>query len=130
MSTTYFVVQALKAAKAKVQRGWIQYADRDESNRVCAGQALMDAIHEEIWTIPWGTDVDAVTALLQAAAEQTGISWNSIPEWNDFEGRTQAEVLDTFDHAIKAVEAHESPRVVSFVLPPATWHPVISLKNC
>src|SRR3954468_19698619 len=101
------VVEVLKRARDRVKKGWLQNAAcNDAMTRVCAAEALCLSAQEESKS---SVEVGALTTisgeiLLAAATEQTQISWLSIPSWNDFETRTQDEVVDTFDHAIKLAE--------------------------
>lgn len=100
-------VAILKRAKAHIQRGWIQNkAQSSTGDRVCAAQALAlgywEVTGEELVS---GLSIVAPgTFLLTAALELTDLRWANIPMWNDTEGRTQDEVVDTFDHAIKLAE--------------------------
>lgn len=99
------VVDILKGAQEFVSRGWVQYvAQRGE--RVCTAQALSSSITElglDNENHRWEFNRSAET-LMKAIQEQYGPEWGSIPQWNDAPGRTQEEVIDTFDHAIKIAE--------------------------
>ena len=99
------VVAVLQRAKEQVQKGWVQNTARD-GGRVCAAQALAIGVAEVT-----GLDVEIPTMIenptnhpLEAAHELTYRHWGSVPMWNDHEGRTKEEVVDTFDHAIKLAE--------------------------
>lgn len=99
----------LRAARAKIERGWIQgwlFRDPDGhcSNFIyfqkracawCASGALM-------------ASSDAGSARERAYSFLYSVTGPSIPEWNDAEGRTQAEVLQAFDAAIALAEADPS----------------------
>lgn len=118
------VTKILKRAREKVADGWIQHRGvSDDGRRVCAVMAINQAFCElanygEIdATGPDGVRVpdlanDAGGQLMVAIIEQfpthdSSFQWPGIPLWNDFPGRTQNEVLDAFDHAIKTAEAEE-----------------------
>ena len=99
------VVAVLTKAKELVQRGWIQNRAQDGHGRVCAAQALGMATEELNGHEVTPQDIEVPCRLvLRAAEEQTNMGWPNIPCWNDWEGRTKAEVVDTFDHAIKLAE--------------------------
>lgn len=107
----------LRSARDKVAHGWLQNAGRDGYGRVCAAQAIADAhieaggnlfqmLADDELSTAWTA---AGNLLLAAAGERTGKAWLTIPSWNDHWGRTQQEVVDTFDHAIKLAERDEGP---------------------
>jgi hypothetical protein len=102
------VVAILKKAKEYVAKGWVQGTNQnDAGTRVCAGQALALAYKDLTGRAPVTALLLDVPGkfLLEAAREQTmGLVWSTIPTWNDYPTRTQAEVVDTFDHAIKLAE--------------------------
>lgn len=111
------IVAILKAARERVARGWLQnQASNPSGTRVCAAQAITMAVVEQnnlgLYFESTPENVEAVNSqtmavgqqLLVAAHELTQIEWAGIPMWNDFPDRTQNEVVETFDHAIKLAE--------------------------
>lgn len=93
-------LEGLKAARAKVAHGWCQDVHaRDENGikvppssdlavRWCVDGAFLSAAKG---------NANAVLAFLRAVGDS---SIDSIVQWNDVVGRTQAEVLAVFDRAI------------------------------
>lgn len=100
------VATTLQKARERVARGWLQgEAENRARTRVCAAQAISYPVN---WVCSDEEISAANTWLLIAAEEQTGLHWSAVAQWNDYAGRTQQEVLDTFDHAIKLVERDAS----------------------
>ena len=111
------VVAVLQRAKEKVAAGWCQgplgvdsegrphqhflpflhLSSTDSITRVCAAGAIYCAIYWPIdsCVVRWE---DAAKYLRQA------IGGLEIPEWNDAPERTQADVLDAFDRAIRVAK--------------------------
>src|SRR5215831_20348681 len=108
------VINVLTRAKELVKRGWTQgTAMSDDGKQVCAAQAINMAYYgirnESLSSGEFKVCMDASegianATLIAAAVEVTGMTWHGIPNWNDFPGRTQTEVVDTFDRAIKMIE--------------------------
>lgn len=119
------VVAILKRAREMVASGWIQDAGMSSDGRkVCAVMAINVAFTELIDAGQikptfdqngLGTPKlanDSGDALMEAINDQFAppawsapvSSWPSIPFWNDWSGRTQDEVVETFDYAIKTAE--------------------------
>lgn len=118
-------VDILTAARDKVAHGWVAKLNRD-GDRVCAWQAIVDAWAEQegiegvsrtcnclSCITSWAayTTADAVPGLMwarecleTAIAERADLYSGSVEGWNDTPGRTQEQVVDTFDHAIKVAE--------------------------
>jgi hypothetical protein len=108
-------VDILTAARDKVAHGWVAKLNRD-GDRVCAAQAIVDAWAEqegiEGVSRTWAayTTADAVGLMWArecfetAIAERADLYSGSVEGWNDTPGRTQEQVVDTFDHAIKVAE--------------------------
>ena len=99
------IINILKNARKRVARGWIQgQGQTPNGSHVCSAQAIALQIMEDE-QVTRSSHYDTASKLLLAAAyEQTGQVWGSVPDWNDTTGRTQQEVLDTFDHAVKLAE--------------------------
>jgi len=118
------ITKILKRAREKVADGWVQHRGMsDNGQRVCAVMAINTSFNELVTTdeidnrneegirVPDLAN-DAGEVMMLAINERfpthdPRFYWPSIPFWNDVPGRTQAEVLDTFDHAIKIAEAEE-----------------------
>jgi len=116
------IVKILKRAREKVAKGWIQHRGMSpDGEKVCAVMAINMAFTELANAGQINPTRDAngyrTPEMPEAAGEQLmsainerfpldkQFTWGSVPFWNDVPGRTQDEVLDTFDHAIKAAEA-------------------------
>lgn len=106
--------KVLTRARQKVAAGWIQRQERDSNGNVCSIGAINWAVRqvscglfEHGWPYRWETGEMMTAAaqhvLLQAIRDVfPNQTWgNDIACWNDYPGRTQEEVLHTFDHAIK-----------------------------
>lgn len=110
------IIKILKHARERVAKGWTQHQAADGEGNVCAAQAITYAVQEAARGYS-GLSVDDQREqinlvghqLLLAAREQTSEDWGSIPSWNDYHSRTQQEVVDTFDHAIKTIERDCGP---------------------
>lgn len=103
----HVVVEILKSARDRVKKGWVQgAAENDAGTRVCAAQAIAYGAQEQTvgQTEMNGLATIANELLLAAIEERFGLPWISIPQWNDQIDRTQDDVVDTFDHAIKLAE--------------------------
>jgi hypothetical protein len=110
------IVKILKKAREKVSQGWIQGRSQNAlGTQVCAAYAITQSVRVENGISRWSSTLEEQDLindqteivgqlLLAAATEQTDLAWFSIPAWNDYSSRTQTEVLDTFDHAIKTAE--------------------------
>jgi len=97
------VVETLKAARKRIERGW------------CQGQQAVDG--EGSGVAPHDDDAVAWCLVGSTAAERSAVlSWAAddvlhrvlgrpLVCWNDEPGRTQADVLALFDHAISLAEA-------------------------
>jgi hypothetical protein len=85
-------VEVLRAARAKIERGWCQHAYQVGAD-VCAMGAILYA------TDPCRARTGAIDVLAGA------IGGKGICDWNDSPLRTQAEVLAAFDKAITLAEA-------------------------
>lgn len=97
---------ALVRARDKIAQGWTQNTGQDMDGNVCTSFALNAAAAEvPRSTLSCQVANDAAEVMFQAITELTGEDWShNIVGWNDRPGRTQAEVLHTFDHAIKLAE--------------------------
>jgi hypothetical protein len=99
---------ALVRAREKIAQGWVQYTGQDHDGNVCTSFALNAAAAEVLVarsTLSCQVANDAAEVMFQAIIELTGEDWSrNIVGWNDYRGRTQDEVLHTFDHAIKLAE--------------------------
>lgn len=91
------VVAVLVKAKERVAAGWRQggatFHDVDNGGSVCAGQAM--GIACQLRADQWAA---AERFFLRAINREHKAS---IARWNDMPGRTQADVLDAFDAAIR-----------------------------
>ena len=74
----------LDAADLIDRIGWCQHTECDHNGRVCAAEALMRVAAHDVTTY-----AVAMTHLSCFVA-----SPKTVPEWNDAEGRTAAEVTD------------------------------------
>lgn len=82
--------EALIAGREKVASGWRQGSYGDDEAGYCAIGGMVR-----------GGDRTPTAALLYLA-QATGVAdWTELDQWNDAEGRTQTDVLDAYDHAIK-----------------------------
>ena len=99
----------LKRARAKIAQGWTQGAAARLRDGTAAGSAdpdaaswcAMGAIYcSAVEMLPYNEAMCADAAAFGALGRSLGFP--SIPEWNDAEGRTKAEVLAAFDAAISA----------------------------
>lgn len=109
------IKQILIGAKATLEEcGWIQGVGLSDNGRMCAGYAIdMQVVKGDLTeNSPEERRCaqQAQVVFQQAATELTGRSWTSIPDWNDYLGRSVEEVLLTFDHAIKLAEASDGER--------------------
>ena len=90
------VVDVLVKAKALVAEGWCQvhFHTADGKQHCAEGAIMMAGGYDPHRYIP------AVRALSNVVEPVLG-EFCSVMLWNDREGRTQAEVLDAFDRAIR-----------------------------
>lgn len=117
------VLEVLTKARALVDKGWLQggwftvtgKTGRNQIDRVCSAGAIRLAANPVMMercgmvTCSCGCGSMALSAnvsALSVQAEQVlgeviGLHWQSIPEWNDTNGRTKEQVLAVFDEAIK-----------------------------
>ena len=72
----------LHAADLIDRVGWCQHTECDQSGRVCAAEALMSVAAHDV-----AAYAVAITRLSDSVASPV-----TVPEWNDAEGRTAAEV--------------------------------------
>jgi hypothetical protein len=91
------VVEVLQRAKERVAAGWWNGALHDGDEVKCAAQAIYHQHDVEI-AIPCRLLAQAVTG--RQLHEYTN-ALETVITWNDTPGRTQAEVLDAFDAAIR-----------------------------
>jgi hypothetical protein len=93
------VADKLRQARALVERGWMQgdYADAD-----CECFCALGAIQMAVCGEP-DNDFSLRTRPLEQLFQQA-LGVKSIVNWNDANGRTQAEVLAAFDKAIELAE--------------------------
>jgi hypothetical protein len=115
------VLEVLTKARALVNKGWMRngwyHIDprTGEVDRMCAAGAIrLAAAGDNIRRLEGchcgcggGIPNFGPTALSlqaeQVLAQVIGVSWQSVPEWNDHNHRTKGEVLAAFDEAIKMV---------------------------
>lgn len=98
----------LRAARAKLERGWTQVAQardaRGEPVERGAPEAvawcLLGAIHPKHECV--GDTCRVLTSVL-------GVDRSRFVSWNDAKGRTQAEVLDAIDRAIALASNASAP---------------------
>jgi len=115
MSSHDQVIDILTVARDRVAHGWCQHTSNDAEGNVCAGNAIARArqsvlgdwdacigpVRERkvaIWTRATHFFMDAVRELWPDH------QYCDIPAWNDDPERTQEEVLDAFDRALKMAE--------------------------
>jgi hypothetical protein len=89
-------VEALKAARAMIERRWCPQGGSDEQGGVCALVAVIRQYPRP------GQKYEPTMRFLREA-----LDWKCIPEWNDTPGRTQAEVVAAFDRAIALARASD-----------------------
>jgi hypothetical protein len=101
----------LEHSRDRVAKGWIQHIS-ELDGRVCAGAAMVISwkeirgisLRQRQFMIDDLYD-RMIRVMLEAINELfPDRHWNEIPAWNDVLDRTQAEVLDTFERAIKIAE--------------------------
>jgi hypothetical protein len=101
----------LEKAQARVAKGWVQHVN-EVDGRVCAGAAMVIS-WREIQGIPIHQEsfvhdelFHRMMFVMLAAINELFVDrhWNEVPLWNDQPERTQQEVLDTFERAIKIAE--------------------------
>lgn len=95
-------LEILKAARAKIEKGWSQ------------GAMARDASHNSVpetspaaakWCAVGAIHSIALTEDCKCMLVENLCGLGSLSSFNDAEGRTQAEVLVVFDHAIAVLEA-------------------------
>lgn len=89
--THWPVTETLIEGRHRVEAGWCQGAARTRDG-VCIIGSLHDAPNHETYI--------AASQRLLAAVKQTGFARGGLPEFNDYPGRTQEEILAVFDDAI------------------------------
>jgi len=90
------VVAILQRAKDKVAAAWWQRFGVGPRGEVCAGTAL---------SLAWSELGHHLGALNGASNIMHGLLRGcSVHAWNDAAGRTQADVLDLFDAALRAAK--------------------------
>lgn len=101
-------LEVLKAAKAKVEKGWTQGEMARDANGLCVWSAHLDAV---CWC---SLGAIKAAAFELGADEYTAynalrkISGYYIADWNDDHGRTQAEVIEAFSKAIALETARQA----------------------
>jgi hypothetical protein len=119
MKTT---LQILEEAKRSVECGWTQgcWAKNDFGREIgyytssatcfCAEGAMFRASGQMYNSIDFYHPLNDALSRFKEAIETE----KSIPDWNDFEGRTQDEVVEAFERAIALEKAlHPSEQVAS-----------------
>ena len=116
-------VQILTEARNKIAGRWIQGRDTDNVGGYCSIGAVRSA-HLSYWLrehgslsaviadrVPFYDDQERVSLHLNYAIRELypeyegyGEDTSIIPDWNDADGRTQEQVLEMFDRALKIVE--------------------------
>ena len=96
-------LEVLKAARAKIEKGWTQGAMARDKNGVALSCSDQDAA---CWCVMGATmavthDIPTTNAAIGFLRLAVG---DFAPRWNDTPGRTQAEVLAAFDKAIELCE--------------------------
>lgn len=87
------VVEVLKAARERIERGWCQ-----GTAAIFANDGLEPTAWCAIGAISWSTKTEG-TCGLAVDALKSYID-GPLSDWNDAEGRTQFDVLNLFDKAI------------------------------
>lgn len=107
------VKKSLEYARSEVAKGWCQGMLGNEAGEVCAKGALHHGVGKDIsntrGTEYWDTYSAAMVYLLKDVDITVPVGVDPLPEWNDFPGRTQKEVLAIFDKAITLVETDLKP---------------------
>lgn len=107
-------LQALRGGLEQVRRGWTQGTYRNGSDDVCAIGGLYAAISLGCGAFLYGPRDRAAAVLTAVIRDQYPEWWAGSPcaherepdmtavviEWNDHDGRTQAEVVAVFEKAI------------------------------
>jgi hypothetical protein len=121
-------VEILTDARKRVEAGWVQRRAYNEAGDVCAGHAIDLAYQSLIHKMHASQDdrYEAVQWLSKAIDLATNRRWpGGIPDWNDHDGRTKAEVLAAFEHAIQMGQWRNQrtplPKKVQ-----AVWSPLIT----
>lgn len=102
-----------RAADLLERDGWCQGALHDSAGRMCAVGALRRAIVVQVdldpSTLGQVDEVEeAARRRLMAVADPRGwVGAGGVPDWNDREGRTFQDVLDTFRKAAKNARLDE-----------------------
>jgi len=116
-------VQILTEARNKVADRWIQGRDTDSIGGFCSIGAVRSA-HMNYWVREHGSLPEVIAEQMGFNADQErvalhlnyairelypeyegyGEDTSIIPDWNDADGRTQEQVLEMFDRALKIVE--------------------------
>ena len=97
-------VAILTDARKRVEAGWVQGRAYNEAGDVCAGHAIDMAYYDLAHKMGASMDdrYEAVEWLSKAIYLATHHRWpGGIPDWNDHDSRTKAEVLAAFEHAIQ-----------------------------
>jgi hypothetical protein len=117
-------VAILTDARKRVEAGWVQGRAYNERGDVCAGHAI-DLAYQGLYRKMGASQDDrfeAVKWLSEAIYLATGRNYpGGIPDWNDKDGRTKAEVLAAFEHAIQMSQWRNQPTPVKVE---AIWSPI------
>lgn len=98
-------LEILKAARAKLAQGWTQGAFARDADglpvNVCHPKATCWCITGAFRSLP--PEADFMQARIALKSSLSGDP--QLSEWNDVRGRTQADVIELFDHVIAKLEA-------------------------
>lgn len=112
------VVQCLIEARAKVAHRWIQGRAYDHDGGFCTAGAVEMTVNQHKWG-------DAVRSeCWRRLSEQIHLqsNWNTtIPQWNDFGGRTKREVVALFDATIAEAAAYYGENLIRIDDPEVRW---------
>jgi hypothetical protein len=100
-------VEVLKAARLRIMQRWCNKAGADDQGGVCAQIAITrsaDWTHNDFLRGKADKTLDYLHRAINAGHRRGGYDM-SIIEWNDADGRTQAEVVAAFDKAIALARA-------------------------
>lgn len=105
------VKTALEIAKDTIdilnERGWIQGPQREVDGPMCLGEAIGQVTHQPINPSEADKQYEemhklrlTIEAVIWGGKVEPYDDWGAIVSWNDTEGRTKQEVMETLDKAM------------------------------
>ena len=94
-------VEVLRAARAKIEKGWVQYTYEHEADGAPIAWCAAGAISRQHLSV---NESAGAYLLLRRVCGET------VSAWNDAPGRTKEEVLAAFDRAIALAEREGGAR--------------------